>query len=136
MALWQNTRRLLRNTTPSDTLGIVDKSTKKTSQPRGKPFVKGDPRIQRGKGPAKGAPNAGRPPNEWNARMEALADRWLIAVEAGSVVDDDTHPLFDKVGRWIVEQLRGRAKQAVDVTSDGKALSGVVVLPSADANTR
>lgn len=27
-------------------------------------FVPGDPRIQRGKGPAKGAPNAGRPKDE------------------------------------------------------------------------
>lgn len=84
----------------------------------------------KGRGPAKGAPNAGRPPNEWNAVIEKLGDRWLVALEASSVVDDAEHPLFEKVGKWLVEQVRGRAKQQVDVTSDGKALNGVVVLPA------
>ena len=37
-------------------------------------FVKGgDPR--QGRGPAKGAPNAGRPPNEFRQRMQQLASR-------------------------------------------------------------
>ena len=40
----------------------------------GKPFAKGgDPR--QGKGPAKGAPNAGRPPDEFKRRMQALASK-------------------------------------------------------------
>lgn len=88
-------------------------------------FKKGpDPR--RGKGPAKGAPNAGRPPNEWNRRMEELGDRWLVALEAGEVVDDPDHPQFANIGRWLIEQLRGKAKQQVDVTSNGQTLEALL----------
>ena len=38
------------------------KSSGKSSA-TGRPFVPGDPRIQRGRGPKKGAPNAGAPPS-------------------------------------------------------------------------
>lgn len=43
-------------------LVIVEKSSRKSSNPGA--FTKGDPRIRRGKGPKKGAANAGRPPDE------------------------------------------------------------------------
>jgi hypothetical protein len=103
---------------------MSEKSARKSAKP-GKPFKKGgDPR--QGRGPKPGAPNAGRPPNAWNERMEALADRWLIALEAGQVVDDDAHPHFEKVGKWLVEQLRGKAKQQVDVTSNGQTLESLL----------
>lgn len=84
------------------------------------------PDARRGRGPAKGAPNAGRPPNEWNAVIERLGDRWLVALEASAVVDDAEHPLFEKVGKWLVEQVRGKAKQQMDVTSNGESLTEIL----------
>lgn len=87
----------------------------------------------RGRGPKKGAPNAGRPPNEWNRRMEELGDRWLVALEAGEVVDDPDHPQFANIGRWLIEQLRGKAKQQVDVTSNGQTLEALLAASHKDA---
>jgi hypothetical protein len=64
-------------TTPRALLpGKTSKTGKKSSKkrPRGLPFAKGgDPRRQPGHGPEKGAPNAGRPTNEFILRMMGLA---------------------------------------------------------------
>lgn len=104
---------------------MSEKSSGKTSK-RGKPFAKGDPRIQRGKGPAKGSPNAGRPPDWWKEKMVELRDRFLIAAEAEGVLDNPDHPQWAKVGTWVHEQLQGRAKQQVDVTSNGHTLDSLL----------
>jgi hypothetical protein len=100
---------------------VSDKSSVKTSI-RGKPFTKGDPRIQRGRGPAKGAPNAGRPPDWWKVQMREMRDRFLMAAETAGVIDNPDHPQWAKVGTWVHEQLEGRAKTSVDVTSRGESL--------------
>ena len=93
----------------------VDKSVEKSPVPKQlKPFVPG-PDKRRGNGPKKGAPNAGRPPNAWKARMEALRDRWLIATEASSVVDDTEHPLFVPLGKFLHEAVAGKPAQSVAV---------------------
>lgn len=63
----------------------VDKSTVKSTR---KPSpIERDPSL-RGRGPAKGAPNAGRPPSLIRASMrEALADRLHILAD---IADDPT----------------------------------------------
>lgn len=107
-------------------IASVDKSQKKSDAQRkkrmpAKPFTgKGDPRN--GRGPAKGAPNAGRPPNWWYAQMQEIRDRFLQAAVAQGVADDPDHPAWANVGKWAHEQLEGKAAQKVDVTSKGESL--------------
>ena len=97
---------------------MAAKLSKKSSggKPRGKPFVKGDPRRMQARGPKKGAPNAGRPPDEWKARMRSLRDRWLVAAEAAKVVDDVDHPLYERLGKFFHESVDGKATQPIDGT--------------------
>lgn len=134
------------------------KSVGKSKPP--KAFEKG-PDARRGRGPAKGAPNAGRPPNEWKQSLRGLADREAVlahvdaALTAGprrpklapdgtelieSYIDAKGRPairtvmegshLFEWALEYATEHGYGRAAQSVDVTTDGKALAGVVVLPA------
>lgn len=124
------------------------------------PFKPGDD-PRRGRGPAKGAPNAGRPPNEWKQSLRGLADREAVlahvdaALTAGprrpkldesgaetieTYIDAKGRPairtvmegshLFEWALEYATEHGYGRAAQSIDMTSEGKALTGVVVLPS------
>ncbi len=111
----------------------MDKSSGKSSAKRGKPFTKADPRIQRGKGPKPGAPNAGRPRDEWKARLQALASRDEVLAHVEQVLlAGPEHPYFPKALEYVTDHGYGRAASSLDVTSDGKALSGVVILPALD----
>jgi hypothetical protein len=85
-----------------------------------------DGRVAPGRGPAKGAPNAGRPPDWWKAQMRELRDRFLVAAQAAEVIDNPDHPQWAKVGTWAHEQLEGRARTSVDVTSKGESLSDLL----------
>ena len=103
----------------------VDKSPEKSRRP-----LKGvavDASL-RGRGPAKGAPNAGRPPNAWREKMEALRDRWLIAAEVERIVDDPDHPSWFQVGKFVHEATAGRPHQAVDVTSAGEKIAPQTII--------
>jgi hypothetical protein len=92
------------------------KSPKKSQhQRRG---VATDPSL-RGRGPAKGAPNAGRPPDAFKAEMAALADRWRQAAKAKGILDDPEHPHWMNAGKFAHEMAHGRPNQAVDLTSGG-----------------
>lgn len=110
----------------------VEKSQKKSETPQNKrvpakPFTgKGDPRN--GRGPKKGAPNAGRPPNWWLEQMREIRDRFLQAAVAKGVADDPDHPAWAKVGQWAHEQLEGKAHQKVDVTSGGEPLKAQTIV--------
>ena len=98
----------------------VEKSSPKTRN-RGA-FVKGDPRIQRGRGPKKGAENAGRPPDWWKAKMRELRDRALIAAEAEKVLEDPDHPAWLSATKFMHEAVEGKPATAIDLTSKGKEL--------------
>ena len=74
-------------------------------------------------------PGSGRPPDEWKATMRRLRDRWLVAAEAEKVLENPTHPAWLQAAKFIHEAVEGKAPQPVDVTSQGKALGGVVLLP-------
>jgi hypothetical protein len=105
---------------------MSEKSARKPAKPRGKPFPKGQRDPRQGNGPAKGAENAGRPPDWWKAQMRELRDRFLIAAQAAEVIDNPDHPQWAKVGTWVHEQLEGKAKTSVDVTSKGESLSDLL----------
>lgn len=91
------------------------KKSARKSAPVGRPFRKGgDPR--QGRGPAKGAPNAGRPPLEhvaWCRQM--LSDpRCEAAVEA--VLTDPSHTAFGQMWRELARRGYGMPAQTVAVS--------------------
>lgn len=118
------------------------------------PFRPG-PDARRGRGPRKGAPNAGRPPDQWKLALRALADREAVlahvdrALLAGPVrpkLDENGNrvcrveeykgkpfvvwetegdPFFDRALDYVTEHGYGRAGQSVDVTSNGKELAAL-----------
>ncbi len=61
--------------------------------------------------------------------MRELRDRWLVAADAEGIVDDPNHPAWERIGRTFHEAIDGKPASAVDVTTGGKPLAGVVVLP-------
>jgi hypothetical protein len=67
-----------------------------------------------GRGPAKGAPNAGRPPDQWKAALRALADRQEVldhidaALKAGPA-----DPFFEKALDYVTDHGYGKATQPV-----------------------
>ena len=76
-----------------------------------------------------GNKGGGRPPDEWKATMRRLRDRWLVAAEAEKVLENPSHPAWLQAAKFLHEAVEGKAPQPVDVTSQGKALGGVVLLP-------
>ena len=90
----------------------MGKSVKKSAADRGQ-FEKGyDPR--RGHGPAKGALNAGRPPDEFKAQMAALAsrDETLLALE--TILSDPNHSSFIQALRFATDRGYGRPAPTID----------------------
>ncbi len=105
----------------------------------GRPLTADDPR--RGRGPAKGAPNAGRPPDAFKALMRELASRdeslvRLAGILKGTLkytdgdgkkvvipVDSDT---YLKALAFASDRGYGKAQQSIDVTSGGKPIADVL----------
>lgn len=81
-----------------------------------------------GRGPAPGAPNAGRPPDEWKARLRAMAsrDEVLTHVETVLLAGPD-NPFFDRALQYVTDHGYGRAQQHVDLTSNGQTLEALIV---------
>ena len=69
-----------------------------------------------GRGPKKGATNAGRPPDWWKAKMRELRDRWLVAAEAHAILDDPDHPEWFRVGKVFHEAIDGRPTTPIEVS--------------------
>lgn len=96
----------------------VDKSVDKSSKTPPRPFRPGpDPR--RGRGPKKGAPKAGRPPDEFKQMLAALASwsRTLGAVEA--ILADPNHPHFMRALDYVSERGYGKVAQGMEVSAPG-----------------
>jgi hypothetical protein len=97
-----------------------------------------DGRVAAGRGPAKGSPNAGRPPDEFRALMRSLVSREETVTrleqilsgkvryiddegrEAFAFVDSDT---FLKALQYATDRGYGKAQQHLDVTSNGESLT-------------
>jgi hypothetical protein len=80
-------------------------SAKKSAKPRGKgvPFAKGgDPR--QGRGPAPGAPNAGRPPDEFKAMLAGLASWDVTLGSIAAILADPSHPHFVKALEYVSDR--------------------------------
>jgi hypothetical protein len=76
-----------------------------------------DPR--RGRGPKKGAPNAGRPLDEWKAYLRSLVDSAASRDAIVAILTDPSHPAYARVLAWADERGWGKESQAVDATHRG-----------------
>lgn len=106
-------------TTPTDT---PPQSAKK--KPRGKPFQRGTD-ARRGRGPEKGAPNAGSPTKVYKMWLAArLADpkHQMAFIRA---LNDDQHPAFAAATKHAAAYAHGAPAQSV--TLDGEGLQVVIV---------
>jgi len=71
----------------------------------------------KGRGPAKGAPNAGRPPDEWRERLRAMASRDEVLEHVNNVLTaGPEHPYFDRALQYVTDHGYGRPKQELEHT--------------------
>ena len=69
----------------------------------------------RGRGPVKGAPNAGRPPDEWRERLRLMASRDEVLEHVNSVLlEGPSHPYFDRALQYVTDHGYGRASQPIE----------------------
>ena len=68
-------------------------------------------------------------PDAWKEEMRALRDRWLQAAANERVMDSPTHPAWLSAGKFVHEAVEGRPAQAIDHTTKGEKLPGVILLP-------
>jgi len=72
---------------------------------------------KRGRGPAPGSPNAGRPPDEWKAKLRELASRENVLAHIQTVLDaGPEHPFFAKALEYVTEYGYGKATQHIEQT--------------------
>ena len=86
----------------------------KTAAVRGRPFQEGVD-ARRGRGPRKGAANAGRPPNEFKAQLAALASREETIRALAAILEDPNHPHFIQALKFAADRGYGRPTQPLEV---------------------
>lgn len=68
-----------------------------------------------GRGPKKGAPNAGRPTDEWKAKLRAMASRDEVMAHVETVLmAGPEHPFFDRALQYATDHGYGRATQPIE----------------------
>lgn len=97
----------------------MDDQTSQQTSPgpiRGRPFQLG-PDHRRGRGPAKGAANAGRPPDEFKRLMASLASREQTIRALAHILENPSHPHFLGALKFVAERGYGLPLQTIDVDS-------------------
>lgn len=104
----------------------MDKTAKKTAKRgSGKPFRKGDdPRRGHGK---KG--RSGRPPEQFRKFLSQLRRDPEFHDALAAAVKDPNSRGFSSAIKVVTDYDTNRPAQRTDITTKGKAISGVVVLP-------
>lgn len=101
----------------------MGKSVGKSVPPQLTPFRKGDGR-KRGRGCAKGAPNAGRPPDAFREMCREIASIGGQALLAHRVLQNPKHPAFRDALRWATEHGYGKPTEKHELTGkDGAPLA-------------
>ena len=104
---------------------MARKSAKKSAKPRGpgRPFQKGgDPRS--GRGPAPGAPKAGRPPDEFKAMLAGLASWDATIASLERILSDPDHPAFQKALDYVTDRGYQKLGDTLAITgADGGPLA-------------
>lgn len=107
----KSARKSARKTAPT--------TARKANSAVGVPFAPGpDPR--RGKGPAPGAPNAGRPPDEFKALCAELATGAATLAAVRAILESPLHPQFMHALKWATEHGYGRATQPIEQKTDAR----------------
>lgn len=102
------------------------RSTGKSSPKSSGAFVPGDPRIRRGRGPKKGAPNAGRPPDKIRETARSEVDRGVSAI-AAFMHDDNVSP--DTRIRAFLALLKTSGMERLEHTgADGAAIPAPITI--------
>src|SRR4051812_6038735 len=104
-------------------MGNTRAATKNSGRKSGK-FQPG-PDSRRGNGPEKGAPNAGRPPNEFKQWCKGLLDDPKCRTQVEEILNDKKHPAFPTMFRIIADRAHGKPPESVDFTSGGEAVKYV-----------
>ena len=92
------------------------KSEPKSVRPGLRPFLPG-PDARRGRGAAKGGPNAGRTPDEFRALMRRLTSRADVLDNLSRILTDKDPPHFLPAWQETADRGFGKAAQHLDVTS-------------------
>jgi len=88
--------------------------------------VKGDPRS--GRGPKKGAPNAGRPRNEHILWCQRAVSTPAAEKEVLAVLKDRNHPAFATMWKALTDRGYGKPTQPLEHTGpDGQPLPPTVI---------
>ena len=103
----------------------------KTAAVRGRPFQEGVD-ARRGRGPKKGAANAGRPPNEFKAQLAALASREETIRALAAILEDPNHPHFIHALKFAADRGYGRPTQPLQIDADNRVV--VLVAPEKLSN--
>ena len=91
----------------------AQKSARKSaSSAPGKPFKKGRD-SRRGKGPEKGAPNAGRPPNWLRDWCDDLLANPKAKKAVEEILNDSDHSAFASMWKAIADRAHGKPPQSV-----------------------
>lgn len=81
-------------------------------QPHGGKLVAGA-----GRGPAKGAPNAGRPRDEWKARLQAMASSDAVLDHVHKTLENGpSDPFFQRALDYVTDHGYGRATQPIELS--------------------
>ncbi len=87
-------------------------------QVRGGPFRKGERVPWQGRGPKKGAPNAGRPPDKFrDFCRELLATKGADAA-VSAIMKDKSHPAYAAMWKAVSDRGYGKPTQAVEVSGN------------------
>ena len=79
-------------------------------------------------------PGAGRPPDEWKRRLQALASRestekWVAQILDAGPGDKELGQFYFKALEFAQEHGYGKAPSSLDVTSGGEPIRSYIVLP-------
>jgi hypothetical protein len=77
---------------------------------------------RRGKGPQKGAPLVGRPPDEFKERMAGLASWSEVHTALESILRDPEHPHWMRALEYATERGYGKVTQPVGGDPDAPAI--------------
>ena len=89
------------------------KSAKKSAT--GKPFTGADD-PRRGRGPKKGAPNAGRPTLEFKAWCASMLDDAEKRAKVEEILSDPSHSAYATMWKAVADRAHGKPKEHVEVS--------------------
>jgi hypothetical protein len=76
--------------------------------------------AKRGRGPQKGAVNAGRPPDAWREACRELASRDEMLDRARQILENPDHAGWLSVWKFLAEQGYGKSPQAAEVAAEAE----------------